>query len=83
MSIQFIITEEEINETPNDFELGRKIRSRYYKMCNNFVSNDGYDLCVICGKKTPYKTTDHIDYRIGYVEGVGQTCPSTDECNKN
>ncbi|HAT68819.1 MAG: hypothetical protein A2481_04195 [Candidatus Yonathbacteria bacterium RIFOXYC2_FULL_47_9] len=41
-----------------------------------FVSPDGYDLCVHCGAKTPYKTETHIDARIGYVEGVGQTCPN-------
>lgn len=30
--------------------------------------------CVICGKETPYLISTHIDYRIGYVEGVGQLC---------
>ena len=33
------------------------------------------DKCVICGAETPYEFETHIDYRIGYVEGVGQTCP--------
>jgi hypothetical protein len=33
-----------------------------------------YDNCVICGKKTQYKTSTHIDIRTGYVEGVGQLC---------
>lgn len=34
------------------------------------------DKCVICGAETPYEFETHIDYRHGYVEGVGQTCPS-------
>ena len=33
-----------------------------------------YDACVTCGELTKYKKTDHIDYRYGYVEGVGQLC---------
>ena len=31
--------------------------------------------CVVCGAETPYEFETHIDYRHGYVEGVGQTCP--------
>lgn len=34
------------------------------------------DKCVLCGAETPYDETTHIDYRIGYVEGSGQTCPN-------
>lgn len=30
--------------------------------------------CVICGKETPYKISDHIDMRENYVEGAGQLC---------
>lgn len=47
-----------------------------------YISEDGYDLCVICGKKTQYPTETHIDYRIGYIEGVGQTCdrPFSSDC---
>ncbi len=41
----------------------------------DLVSPDGYDLCVVCKAKTPYKTDTHIDARIGYIEGAGQTCP--------
>lgn len=33
-----------------------------------------YDKCVKCGEITPYKITDHIDTRYGYVEGGGQLC---------
>jgi hypothetical protein len=35
---------------------------------------ESYDNCVVCGKQTQYKTSTHIDMRVGYVEGVGQTC---------
>ncbi len=32
------------------------------------------EICVVCGKETAYDFETHIDYRIGYVEGVGQLC---------
>jgi hypothetical protein len=32
------------------------------------------DMCVRCGKKSIYNKEEHIDYRIGYVEGAGQLC---------
>ena len=32
--------------------------------------------CIVCGKETPYKFNDHIDTRVGYVEGAGQSCHS-------
>lgn len=35
--------------------------------------------CVICGKETPYFISTHIDYRVGYVEGVGQLCRTCDQ----
>lgn len=38
------------------------------------VSKDGYDLCVTCNKKTPYKTETPVDMREHYVEGAGQLC---------
>ncbi|OGF26178.1 hypothetical protein A2331_01865 [Candidatus Falkowbacteria bacterium RIFOXYB2_FULL_34_18] len=41
---------------------------------NIFVSEDGYDLCVCCKKKTQYKTKTDIDLRTWYVEGCGQLC---------
>ena len=41
---------------------------------------DEYDKCVLCGRETSYKRSTHIDLRIGYVEGVGQTCDGT--CRK-
>lgn len=30
--------------------------------------------CVLCGKTTIYPIDTHIDYRMDYVEGVGQLC---------
>jgi hypothetical protein len=32
------------------------------------------DLCVICEKKSIYDKEEHIDFRLGYVEGAGQLC---------
>ena len=32
------------------------------------------DNCVTCDKETPYNIDDHIDMRIGYIEGAGQLC---------
>jgi hypothetical protein len=30
--------------------------------------------CVMCGADTQYRFHDHIDTRIGYIEGAGQLC---------
>ena len=30
--------------------------------------------CVVCGAETPYDFETHIDFRTGYIEGVGQHC---------
>ena len=32
------------------------------------------DTCVTCNKESLYETTEHINYRIGYIEGAGQLC---------
>jgi hypothetical protein len=32
------------------------------------------DKCVICYEESLYDKEEHIDFRIGYVEGVGQLC---------
>jgi len=34
------------------------------------------DKCVLCNKETPYEFETHVDYRYGYVDGVGQLCRS-------
>jgi len=42
-----------------------------------YVSKDGYDLCVMCGSKTEYKTETPVDVRVGYIgDGGGQACRS-------
>jgi hypothetical protein len=30
--------------------------------------------CVLCGTDTEYKYHDHVDMRVGYIEGAGQLC---------
>jgi hypothetical protein len=77
MPIEIKITEEEINNTPNDFELGKKIRRRYFEISNESIE---YDRCVICGKETQYRKDLDIMYRVGYIEGAGQTCPNPKGC---
>jgi len=41
-----------------------------------------YDVCGLCGLRSPYTIYHHIDYRIGYVEGGGQGCFQPQKCNK-
>ncbi len=36
--------------------------------------NNPIETCVVCGGDTPYRFQDNINMRIGYVEGIGQTC---------
>lgn len=40
------------------------------------VTEDGYEICIVCGAKTHVKFSTHIDYRTGYIEGAGQLCRS-------
>jgi len=32
------------------------------------------EICVSCGKETEVDIRTHIDFRVGYIEGVGQLC---------
>ena len=32
------------------------------------------DKCVMCDESTLYSKHDHVDFRIGYIEGAGQLC---------
>ena len=93
MSLKVKISEKEILDNPNDSQLGRYIRNKYntIKKINSegdvldmgqIPDYDSYDKCVICGKESHYKGSTHIDYRLGYVPGVGQTCFSPNECGK-
>ena len=43
---------------------------------------DEYDTCVMCGKKTPYLRSTHIDLRFNYVQGMGQICVDESTCGK-
>lgn len=110
--IKICITEKEISERPNDFELGEFIRAKYWELKGIADQNPGIDnsigeklsrinyklpkpeeqnekkqtqlcskdLCVICGKESPYLVSTHIDLRIGYVEGAGQGCFQPHTC---
>jgi hypothetical protein len=33
-----------------------------------------YDVCVLCGKDSPYLQDVNVEFRIGYIEGAGQLC---------
>ena len=76
MNSEIKITKDEILERPNDFTLGSYVRS---KVSDN--QDRVKDKCVICGKESPYDHKTHIDYRVGYVEGGGQTCFQPKICN--
>ena len=102
MSFQITVTEKEILETPNYFELGKLINNKYWQakrdlegpqfddehvgltinedgLVTSITRSDDYDTCVVCGKKSPYLRSTHIDMRFFYVEGSGQLC---EDCYK-
>lgn len=56
--------------------------NKLVQISRTFISEDGYDKCVICGEKTPFKIGQHINERIGYVEGVGQACFQPKVCKE-
>ena len=33
-----------------------------------------YEDCIMCSKKTTTLKTTHVDFRTGYIEGAGQLC---------
>ena len=35
---------------------------------------DPIEKCVLCGTDTEYRYHDHVDMRVGYIEGAGQLC---------
>lgn len=78
--IKMIITinEKEILKTPNDAELGAMIREKYFDIKERLT----HDACVECGRLSPYLYSDHIDRRIGYIEGAGQGCFQPKNCGK-
>jgi hypothetical protein len=48
----------------------------------NEIKSNEYDVCVMCGKQSPYKRSTHIDLRVGYVEGAGQGCFEPHMCSQ-
>lgn len=70
------ITEKEILDTPNYYKLGELVAKKYWEQADHF------DICVLCGEKTPYSVSTHIDHRIGYIEGAGQACYQPDKCGR-
>ena len=34
------------------------------------------EICIKCGKETGVDVNTHVDFRTGYIEGVGQLCVS-------
>jgi hypothetical protein len=112
MSVKITLTQQEILDRPNYYDLGEFVTQKMYEEIEfqnhrasddkfiivadddglvkgiyippvlDNVTEDGYDLCVICGKKSPYKIETHIDMRVGYVEGAGQGCFQSNVCGK-
>jgi len=87
------VTEKEIIGNPNYYKLGELVYNKYWQQKNSlqeeanylddkFVSDDGFDLCVICGQKSPYYTHANVELRLGYVDGVGQGCFHPSKCDK-
>ena len=60
--------------------MGRPTMPRYAPSppMSPFEDVQEFDLCVLCGEKTRWKKTDHVDKRMGYIEGAGQLCGSCD-----
>lgn len=43
--------------------------------------NMNFDICLTCGKESPYTKDTHISERIGYFEGAGQHCFQPNRCD--
>ena len=52
-----------------------RLPSRVRQLNLKEQTEDEYEICVLCGKKTNVKRSTHIDLRDCYVEGCGQFCP--------
>lgn len=79
--IQITLSEKEILSHPNSADLGDYIREIYWQK-KEISQKDPFDVCVICGKQSPYRRSTHIDLRQGYVEGAGQGCFQESQCRK-
>ena len=82
--MQITITEQEILANSNDYQLGSLVRQKYWDSKGedsdqsitqvSYISDEGFDKCVICARVTKYHHTTPIDLRRGYIEGAGQAC---------
>jgi len=84
MELSVLLTEKEILNLPNDYDLGEYVRRKYNVNKDELERSMDveYDHCVICGKQSPYTRNTHIDNRVGYIEGGGQGCFSPNKCDK-
>lgn len=82
--ISLYLTEEEILNFPNDTDLGKYIRRKYWDLHRQTQEKEfvEYDICRICGVVSPYTKETNIENRVGYVEGGGQGCFKPNECEK-
>lgn len=82
--IKLVLTEEEILKMPNDMELGRYVRRKFWNQYREELEKNftEYDFCNICGLISPYTKETNIEKRVGYVEGGGQGCFQPQECEK-
>lgn len=76
--MEITITEKELLENSESVKLGEYVKRKFNEQ---FINENSYDKCVICGKESPYLRSTHIDVRIGYVEGAGQGCFQTNICD--
>jgi hypothetical protein len=93
MSIKLKITEKEILDKPNDVELGLYVRQKYLVQKETMkkdidilslgqIPDDEFEVCLVCGKFTPYTKGTHVDFRVGYIRGAGQGCFTPGNCEK-
>lgn len=59
-------------EKNNDFD--PNFMDNWIKGHTSRVPDDKFEICVVCNKRTNILVDTHIDYRIGYIEGLGQLC---------
>jgi hypothetical protein len=78
MEFKITITEEDIKKYPNNYELGAYIRKTY-----NQQEPSNFELCLTCGKKTPYRLDTPIEERVGYIENEGQGCYLEKKCKNS
>jgi hypothetical protein len=83
--IKRVVKAEEMNQSCEICGEPTYMISTEHLIGNNHLAcslNDenSYDLCIICGNPTSYKKNTHIDLRVGFIEGAGQSCDGS--CRK-